>query len=350
MSDLASGLASTANAAPTTETPSAPAPVEAPAPQAERPSTWDDAFAMTEPEAAPDPTPTATAGEVPTIAEPPGAEAGQATAPEKTGPIPFDVHKTALENARKKAAEESIAQFQQQYGGHLQLAQAMQADPVGTITQLVAELQQHPQYGQQLRSHAAKVLGQRQQPKAEEPQPDLVGRDANGQEVTFYSAEQARKWQQWSAQQMRQQLTQEFAPVMEIAKEREAERAKTQLVAQAMDGYKPYVAEIQSMPGFSENKAEIIARQQELFKESIQAGTPVDPMALVMRAYREIVPAKLQAQQQQQQQKQQQDLVASAVAKSTGRTDNPAATAPAPPRRPRSFEEAFEQAFTGYQG
>jgi hypothetical protein len=266
----------------------------------------------------------------PAIVEPPAVEASAA----KPGEPPQERWPTILENARKKASEEAQTQFQQQYAGHLQLAQAMQSDPVGTITQLVAELQAHPTYGPQLKSHAARTLAARQ-PKAEpEPTPDLVSRDANGQEVTFFSADQARKWQQWNANQMRQQMTQEFAPVMQIAQERKAEQAKQQYVAQAVDGYRPYVDELQEMPGFSENREAIVKRQQEMFAAAVKSGQHVDPMALVMRAYREIVPAKLQQQQQEQ-------LATSALAKAAGRDANPASVVSSPPSPPKSLRESF---------
>jgi hypothetical protein len=334
MSDLAGGLASTANATPA----AAPAPAEVSAPASQPASSptpvslVDHLRQAEEPASDAPPTPEAQAP-APAIAEQPQVEA----VAEKPSEPPQHRWADILENARKKAAEEAVAQFQQQYrGGELQIAERFKADPVGFITQAVAELQAHPQFGPQLRSHAARTLAQRG-PKAEpEPQPDLVGKDASGQEVSFFSAEQARKWQQWQSNQMRQQLMQEFAPVMDIAKEREAEKAQTQYVAQAMDAYRPAIEEVMEMPGFKEHRVEIVKRQQELFDEAIKAGQQADPMRLVLKAYREIVPGKLQQQQTAQ-------LASSALAKAAGRDANPAAVVSSPPPAPKSMLEAFQQ-------
>lgn len=339
MSDLAGGLASAANAAPaapaSTPEPSAPSTPATPAASSPAPVSLADHFREIESE------PASAAPQEPAIEQPAPATVEptpvDVSAEKKPGEPPQERWPAILENARKKANEEALTQFQQQYGGDVQFSQRFKSDPIGTITQLVGELQQHPEYGPQLRSHAAKVLGQRA-PKVEpEPQPDLVGRDANGQEVTFYSAEQNRKWQQWQSNQMRQQLTQEFAPVMEVARERQQEREKREYVAQATEAYRPAVEEVMEMPGFKEHRAEIVDRQKQLFDEAVKAGQKnIDPMRYVLRAYREIVPAKLQQQQQQQ-------LATSALAKAAGRDANPASVVASPPSPPKSLTDAFSQ-------
>jgi hypothetical protein len=330
MSDLAGGLASTANATPA----AAPAPAEVSAPASQPASSptpvslVDHLRQAEEPASDAPPTPEAQAP-APAIAEQPPVEA----VAEKPSEPPQHRWADILENARKKAAEEAVAQFQQQYrGGELQIAERFKADPVGFITQAVAELQAHPQFGPQLRSHAARTLAQRG-PKAEpEPQPDLVGKDASGQEVSFFSAEQARKWQQWQSNQMRQQLMQEFAPVMGFQEQlKRAQEMETQ-TQDYVQRASPLLAELQEMPGFNEHKQEIAKKQAELFKADPEA----DVVKLWFKAYREIVPGKLQQQQTAQ-------LASSALAKAAGRDANPAAVVSSPPPAPKSMLEAFQQ-------
>lgn len=340
MSDLAGGLAQAANTAPS-------APAASPAP--ETPSTPSQPASSTAPVSLADhfrqieetppsdapPTPEAPAP-APATEEPPKVDA---TAEETAGPIPFERHKAVLESTRKKAAEEAVQQFQQQYGEAIQFATAFNADPVATAVGLMDRLQTHPEYGPQLKSYAARVLSQRrqQQPPADpEPQADVVFKYEDGSEGRTFSDAQLRKWQEWNTKQMRQQLTQELAPVMQIAQREKAEQAKQQYVAQVTDSYRPFAEEIMAMPGFAEHRDEILTRQRELFDQSSRSGQAVDPMQLVLRAYREIVPAKLQQQQQQQ-------LVTSAMAKAAGRDANPAAVVASPPPTPKSLTDAFAQ-------
>lgn len=358
---LDAGLASTTN----TTAPAAPSstPTTAASP-VERPTSWDDAFEKTShleaeaptPEPAPT-TPVVQDGQAPATAEPPPAPV-DATAPENTGPIPFHVHKTALENARKKASEEAVQQFQQQHADALSNWEALSRDVPGTLIQMLDEAMRVPQFAQVITSHAAKVMAgrrgqqpQHQQPQAE-PEPPMFVDGPNGEVI--YDPGQVRKWQEWNARKTRaeleQQFSQQFAPLMELSQGVQQARQHETQVQQAVENFRPLLAEWEQMPGFTEHKAAIVKRQSELFEQAFNAGQRVDHMALLTRAYREIVPHKLQAQQQQTVQQHQQQLVASAVAKSTGRTDNPAAAAPAAPRRPRSFDEAFEQAFDGFSG
>jgi hypothetical protein len=165
-----------------------------------------------------------------------------------------------------------------------------------------------------------------------EPEADLE--TADGQ--LLYSAPQLAKREAWTAAKLRRELTQELAPAMEVARERQADRDQRQYVTQAVESYRPMVTELQAMPGFAEHKAEILQRQQALFDTAVKARQPVDPLTLAVRAYREIVPAKLQALRDQQ-------LTASAVAKAAGRDANPAAVHASPPPSPKTMADALKQ-------
>jgi hypothetical protein len=321
MSELSGGLASTANATPAA--PSAPSTPSAPASQPASSSiSLSDAFQQAgvgeeAASAATEIQPEATAP-APATVEPPAPDPSAEV--EAAGPIPLDRHKAVLESTRKKAAEEAIAQFQQQHGEAITFATAFNADPVGTAVHLIQQLQAHPEYGQALRSHAGRMLAaqrQRQpQPQAQaepEPAPDLIGRDANGQEVSFYSAQQAAKRDAWREKQFEQRFAERFAPLNELQQQVQQFRQREQETQDYLKRSSPLVEELKEMPGFNDYKQEIGARQAELFKQSPNT----DPVKLWFRAYREIVPGKLQH-------KQTQELATSALAKAAGRDANPA--------------------------
>lgn len=287
--------------------------------------------------AAPDP-PTVDAP-APAIEEPP-QEAPAAE--DVAGPIPFERHKAVLESTRKKAAEEAVQQFQQQYRDAITFAQQFEADPVGTFMSLGQQLQNHPELNQRLRSEAGRLLAAQRQrapqeaaPQAQtdpEPQPDLVGRDANGQEVAFYSAEQLAKHSAWRESQFEKKFSERFAPLNDLQQQVARVRETQQKTQQYVQQHTPLANELREMPGFKEHVKDIQAKQEELFR----ASPTSDPLQLWFRAYREVVPAKLQAQQQQQ-------LVATALNKSAGRDSNPAAVVASPPPTSRDLRELFAQ-------
>jgi hypothetical protein len=123
--------------------------------------------------------------------------AGQPTSGETKGPIPFDVHHTALQNARTKAEADALAKWRQQYGWAeqmtagdrdglqrwAQLADRMSSDPIGHITDLIQELQNHTVYGPQLRSQAGRLLAGARGPQRVDMTPDLEVRNDQGQVV-----------------------------------------------------------------------------------------------------------------------------------------------------------------------
>jgi hypothetical protein len=342
---LDAGLATTTNTATAVTAPSQPTPAPSPA---ARPSSWEDAFAQTEAtaeQAAPT-TDEVTDGDAPTIAEPPTPEIAQAATPDKEGPVPFKAHKTALENARTKAKEEALQTFQQQHGEDLQLAQAWRTDPIATFMWAADQIRSRPDLAPQLASLAGKQLaaqkGKQPQPQVEaEPEADLQMQDG----TLLYSDKQLKKWHQWNAKQQDTRLAEQFKPLMQLQQGIQQLQQHDTQTQEFLQQAEPLMTELQQMPGFKDHLSEIATKQDELFRQ--HGGNPVP---LWYRAYREVVPPKLQAQQQQTVQQQQQQLSASAVAKAIGRTDNPAATVPVPPRRPKSFDEAFEQAFDGFTG
>ena len=333
MSDtLEAGLGSTANATPTAPavSPSAPS-----SPAADKPSSFSDALAQADAAAGSAPatsettTPEATAP-APATTEPPPVDP---STPEPAGPIPLDRHKAALENARKKEREAVTQELQQQFQPALQVVQQLHNDvQSGSIegwAQLTQEYIQHPTLGPQLRSFFGKMLGQRGQqasPAPADAAPELFVTQ-NGEK--YFDPEQLPAYLEHRDRQREAKAYQE-RQAQEQAQRNRAE-AITQFHEQAQLTVKQRMASWSEQPGFTEHKKAIAAKQKELFE---QHGH--DEWTALGLAYAQIVPALLQ-------QKSTTDLTAQAVAKAAGRTDNPAATGVAPPRRPRSAAEALAQ-------
>ena len=345
-SALATGLAATTN----TPADSTPAPASSPAPAS--PISIGDHFkaAGVGEESGPPLTPEAPAGEVPTIAEPPPGQ----TDANKEGQIHWDAiskhpaHLTAVEKARTQAASETEQRLMQQWQAELEpvkqyvpvaaaIAQDVQAGTIEGWARLTNEYLNHPQLGSQVRSALGRELGRRPQPSAApapetEPEADL--QTADGEPV--YSAKQLKAWHQWNARQQEQRFHEQFAPVQEIAQQVKQVRETQQQTRQYVQQSQPLLTELQALPGFTDHTKEIAEKQSELFAQAYQRGEKPDVVSLWFRAYREIVPAKLQQQQHTQ-------LVQSATAKAAGRTDNPASVAASPPPPPKDLAAAFKQ-------
>lgn len=191
----------------TTETSSAPAssPTSSPSqpstPSSTRPTSFQDAFARLD--AAQSPT---AAPEGPATTAQPAPDPNATPDPSATqGPIPFAVHKTALDNARTKAANEAIQSYRQQYGWAEQIPQKtlqdfshianrMSQNPAAFLENYFQEAANHPQHGPAVRSWAARVLGSRSsQAQTPDLTPDvqIVGPDGQVSGSTF-SAERVQ--------------------------------------------------------------------------------------------------------------------------------------------------------------
>jgi hypothetical protein len=122
---------------------------------------------------------------------------------EKTkGPIPFDVHDTALKNARAKEREAVLAEWQpyawaksvprESLDRMSSIAQQMTADPAGFLDTYFAELEAHPQHGPIVRSWAAKTLASRRGQQASmDPDVQIVDPQGNVTGAT-YSADRVK--------------------------------------------------------------------------------------------------------------------------------------------------------------
>lgn len=212
-----------------------------------------------------------------------------------TGGIPPERHKAILENTRAKAREEALAEWRQQYGwaeqvpreqleNWSQTAQQMAADPVGFLQRFQAELQNHPTYGPQLRSHAARTLGSRQavQDDDAEPQPDLETEDGR---YKTYSGEQLAKREAWLKRQWMSEVQQELAPLKQSHAEVQEARQR-ELIEHASDRFaKRELESVKALPHYDTYKAEIKAK----FAAMPQPEHPAGYSAQLLRAYVETV-------------------------------------------------------------
>ncbi len=226
------------------------------------------------------------------------------------GPIPFDVHKTALENARVKATEEwerqygwakqvPQSEFQQIQSLSRRLASANPDEAVAAVSELISEMTSKPSHAAAVRSLIAKSLGggRGQQPLTM-PEPDVEITDANGNVVgTSYSARALAARDAFIMQQVLAKVDEKYAPVVKTHEEVAAERTRLKEEAEANTFVSGFQQELTTYPGFTENKALV---GQEVVR-LLSAYAPNDPRtnepafleALTLRAYNRVVVPKL---------------------------------------------------------
>lgn len=187
------------------------------------------------------------------------------------GEPPQERWPTILENARKKAAADAEKQWKERFGwaesldpSELQAAREWYAranqDPVSFVTDLYQRVQNHPQYGPQLKSQAARILGQRGnvpvQASDQMPEPDIPTSESNGRPVV-YSAEQLAKRLAWERSQMKAELLKELEPDLQETRVSRQEREFRQMAQQADDYARTTLTGLTDKPGFKEHSAEI---------------------------------------------------------------------------------------------
>jgi hypothetical protein len=260
----------------------------------------------------------------------------ETTPQQEPGPIPYSRFKEVNEKAQ--AASKALESLGWAKGVDPQLAQSAiqlltraQQNPLA-FTEELESLRDHPQFGPQLRSWAARTLGFRNQPRQDMPvedampEPDLRFEDGS----KTYSDQQLLKRDQWLIRQMEskfdakiQPLTRKGEQVDRIVAEKEfaAIQAKSQADAQS---------EIESLkqqyPQFWEHRDRVA--------EVMEAN----PRYTLSQAWAEVfvkdVGPKLAGQQ-----------AAAVKAKVSAGSANPQRPSGAPPNPPRDFEDALRQMF-----
>lgn len=176
------------------------------------------------------------------------------------GPIPFQVHKTALDNARAKAVEEYRQQYggatPEQFGEMAQWYRQAHADPLTFATELVTALQQDPRYAQQLRSMAARAL---QQGRGQAPPSDLPVIQLEDGRTVDLNALRA----QWM-----EEADAKYGPALQTAQELKAEREQVRAQAQADTFAKDFLTDVRREPLFTDLEPQIKAE----LARAIQAG------------------------------------------------------------------------------
>jgi hypothetical protein len=291
----------------------------------------------------------------PDPAKEPVAATQQPQEPAKTeaskGEPPPEKWEKILANARTKAKEEALAANRD----HLAVVAELQRDFPGTLARLLEEAAANPQYSEAITAKAAALLNARKQAgKAnEEPQPDAVMRYEDGTTEPSYTPAQLRKWQEWRERQVEAKLMQKFEPLQQLQQRFEEHQHVQQAQKVAADVAEERGALWKTMPMFEPNKDAILTRQQEIYAEAEAAAKrgegrfdPINtPWMALQQAYAEVIGThalpKLQSQQTD-------DLVAQAARKRAGSSSDPAASAPAQPRKPRTPDEAVDSVFDAY--
>ncbi len=251
-----------------------------------------------------------------------------------------------LANARTKAREEALAEHRE----HLEVVQALKTDYVGTLTKLLEEGASDTRFSEALTAKAAALLNSRkQEAKANsEPEPDLQTADGD----LVYSADQLRKWHQWNQNQTTAKLTEQFKPLRELQQQFEQVKQRQRDEQQAMSIAEERGASWKTMPLFDAHKDAILSRQAEIYADAEAAFKrgegrfdPVNtPWSALQQAYSEVITSQALPKLQSQ---QTDSLVAQAARKRAASSSDPAASAPAQPRKPRTIDEALDQAFSG---
>jgi hypothetical protein len=325
-------------------TPSAPVSIGTPAPSAppaevKRPSSFKAALEQAAKRTAVAETPNAPTPE--TAAIPPGAPETMAvppTAPKPNGPIPFDVHTKALENARTKAASDAVAQYRQKVGWveefpqltrdvvseWIPTARAMHEDPVRwTLEQWIPRLQADARFGPQLQSLGGRLLSGRAEPM---PGPDVEIVDQTGA-VTgrTYSAQQLAARDEWRERQLLAKIGQELAPI-------KAREAKAKADADSKEQHERWAKQTDVL---MTRATKILDGRMDLFqhiKAILDQHPTADPVDVALHVREQFIVPNQKATAQS-------DAVAEMQRKAAGNTASGASAAGTPKPRPKNPAE-----------
>lgn len=258
--------------------------------------------------------------------------------PPSPGEPPKERWDSILKNAREKEREAVLQHVVQQYGEPLRVVEALKSDPVGTVVQLMSELQADPRFAQQMASHAARTLRAARgaaDPMSDEPQPDI---DA-GNGVLLYSAQQQAKREAWVRAQLQRDMQNEWqqmlAPIQQDFAKRREQEERAAVQEQAMSKATSRLKAWTDRPHFKDHAKDIRAKQAEYYA----AG--MDTWDALAAAYADVLTTTVVPAQQAT---REQQMVAQAAQKLRAATANPSATAPAASRKARDLDDAFDLA------
>lgn len=252
------------------------------------------------------------------------------TTSEPTGPIPLEVHRKALENARTKARTEVEAELgwaktvdRASYEEAMRIGQMYQTDRPAYIRQVLSEALASPELAPLVRSEAARVLGSRQKEQTpSEIEPDIPVVDDRGNVVS--QAFSAGKVKELIARAVQDAIGKEVAPMKADFQTRQQQEQHQKEQAHLESSVKTlYEQATSELPHFKEHEAEI---------SKAFADIPGDPAVALHRAWAKVVLPKLEA-------KNQSKTLDELKTKAAASTVNPAGAVVAATKRPRSMTD-----------
>jgi hypothetical protein len=218
------------------------------------------------------------------------------------------------------------------------LAHQWAADPIAFVLGALDDLQSHPQYAPQLRSHVAKILATRPnggnghaQQELQEPQPDIV---VDG--YSWYSAQKLAERDRWLSNQLLTQVRQELQPLREDIETRQ-QRDTIIAATQAANNFATTtLTEMNRLPYFKEQKAEI----EKVFRAMPPMADHLVGQA-IRDAYIQVLATRVLPSLSSN---AKTELLSSLNQKAAASARNPAQGAVAHASRPKSFEEALKMA------
>ena len=270
----------------------------------------------------------------------PAAEGGASPA-SKQGPIPFEVHTKALENARTKERDAALKEWKEKFGWAEQVNpqefQQLQqiarhfagGNPIEGLQSLLAEIRKDPQHDAALRSLAAKQLAAARSQQHTDAEPEFLVSQADGS-MAFDPARFA-EWKQWNQRQLLAQVEQKVQPFHEMAKalqDREAAVAKQADVTRYVDST---FADVKTWPGM-DSEANQKAVADALSAMRINDDDPREVTIALNAAYRQAVLPKLS-------QAEHASTLASLKQKAAAKVESTTAAAPSTIARPKTPKE-----------
>lgn len=216
------------------------------------------------------------------------------------GPIPFQAHKTALENARTKATQEANAQWQQyEWAKQIDPQDFQQVqqisrhfkpggNPIEGLQSLMAEIRKDPQYDAQLKSMAARALSQRStaQPQVQDFNPKSIQLE-DGSIFSGYSADQVQALVTQELAKVRQELQ----PVLKTHEAMQTERAEAARTHQIEQFTSSAYADIVTWPGM-ELKENQQALAQEIARMQVDPNDSSAVLLAANTAFRKVIASK----------------------------------------------------------
>lgn len=302
-------------------------------------SAVESAFAAAStPDAAPTPT---VETEAPSASETATPDVSQDAAPvemttkAEPGPIPYPRFKEV--NDKWTTASKELESLGWAKGVNPQLAQSAiqllqraQGNPLAFTEELEA-LRDHPEFGPQLRSWAARTLGFRNAPKQDAPVEDEPQADIPLEDGRFvYSAAQQQKREQWLLKQWESKIDERIAPLAkngENANRYVAAQIEQTIKAQAETSAKSEIDSLrQQYPQFDAHKKDIADVME------------ANPSYTLKQAWAEVFVEKVGPKLAGQQ-------AAAVRQKTQAGSANPARPSGAPQGAPKDFTEALKQHF-----